>query len=393
MVKVPSKKIIFGIVLLALSFGLSTRITRYQKASTPAPSPTIESPLEKTFHYPHVGSVPNIFGWRYNRSVCTLDNPDEAILFFYAEDVKLHFTYSSDLTADDVVPLPHALNPDFEVYCAPDGLIYIGYSDSNQQSLYLSTAKVVGHTLKILSTELVYEGRGAYTAIAPSVRVVGSTAHVGFMEYGRPGSIYPDSKAFISTREKAGWKTQEIIKQDASVTQVLGIALEEFEGSLTGIAAPYPGQIFQTIFNKEANIWSAPIPVEGLQAAGQLEWQTLYDSMGETHVLLSHQNGALTYYNLSHPEEGAKSVDSSTSTHGFVLFEAKNEGVFVLHDNRLFSVKDLQSPKIVTEIPKKTPIYFLQTAAQVKDKVHVWWVDKHKQSLIHHAVFDVSKYY
>lgn len=331
-----------------------------------------ETTKERTSFYPNPGPVPNVFGWRYNRSVCYFPETDETVLFFYAEDQNLYFGSYDDLPEYKSVKLNGTINPDYDVLCDGNHL-YIAYSDPNQQTLSVTEADYVDGEIENYVHETAYVGNTAFTAVAPSVRVLNDSIFMSFMEYGRAGTETPNSKVYVVSNESGEWKEQNVLEHPADDTQVIGNSLENIGNSLLLMMAPYPGNFWFSTYDSATQTWTEPQLQDGLETRGQLEWQTLQDTSGQSHLVYRDETGGISYTSLS--QRGTpQQIVSAIATHGFTIFEHDGQILILFNDGQLTSVGDLSNITTIEGFKTGFP-YFLQMSEQTGSNAKYWWLE------------------
>lgn len=349
----------------------------------------------KKNYFPKPGKVANVFGWGYHRTSCSIPDSDQNILFFYAEDQNLYYTFTDNLENSHKVELKQPINPDYNVYCNNEKL-YITYTDPNQGHLFMSTGTLYKNKISLMKHEHIISGRESYTIVAPHMRLLNGSAFIAFMDYGRVNTAYPNSKGKIVYKVKNKWIEQTVIEQSAEKTQVLGISLETFKNTLIAIMAPYPGDMYFSTFDIEKKVWLKPQPLLNAKTGGQLEWETISDEQNNAYLIFRDEQSGMSLASLHDIKTSwtIKKVTNSLSSQAFSIFKMEDGRIFILfNDAQLVSIDKLNQPVKVTEIKSKE-LYFLQVARRNSKIIYPFWLSgTDGNHIIEHASFDIQKYF
>lgn len=340
------------------------------------------------------GKIANVFGWGYNRTSCTVDNGEDTIIFFYAEDQHLYYTFSSNPKTYGLVH-ETAQNPDFDIVCGKKGRIHISFSDPYQQILYYSQVSLSGKTLTSTKPEMVYNGNSLYTAVAPHLRIFDDKPFLVFMEYGTP-DLNQDSKVFVSRKADDAWFTQKIYQHSAKNTQVLGISLEVIQDELFAFIAPNPSGMLISKYVPKNERWTNPISLAGIDPRGHLEWLTLSDSKGIMHIVYRNEKQALGYAQTNGKEWSIVSTES-LGLNAFTLFRDEDQSVYLLYnDGKLRKVignQVSQSINLKDKLQAVSELTFVRVPEKIQDNVQAVWVkatnDIHE---LFYGQFNLSEY-
>jgi hypothetical protein len=319
------------------------------------------------------GSVANVFGWGYNRTSCYLSDIKDTIVFFYAEDQHIYYTYHSTPEVYYSLNTSLAVNPDFDVHCWNNQDFYITVSDPNQQSVYLIESKIIDAKVHNQKNYLVYTGESAYTAVAPHTRYLDGTWYVVFMEYGRTGSSTPNSKVFVSSsNDLKKWKTQALFEHTAQLSQVLGISLEFYQESLIAIINPPGESVF--ISKRTEQGWTVPKKQKTITIVGQLEWQSTSDEAGTYLVYMNNKN-VFTYAKLINDTWYIYETRDSLYLNSTAIFKSQNQ-LYVAYSNSILRkvLLDGLSLPIVFGPPETNGLYFLKVPASIDKKLDYVWL-------------------
>lgn len=325
------------------------------------------------------GEVANVFGWGYNRTSCYINELKDSIVFFYAEDQNIYYTYHSqpeEYYAIEGLPVPQ--NPDFDVLCT-DSSIYLTISDVNQQYVYFLEGKLLNKKYEILSSELVYDGQVAYNAVAPHTRIFNGNPYIAFMEYGRAGTYTPNSKVFVSKRLSPNqWKTEKLFEYPAITNQVLGISLEEYQNTLYAFIHPDGGGMFITKLAQTGE-WVEPKKQDILNNAGHLEWQTLVDEHGTLHLVFATEKNTISYAQLHDDNWKVWELNESLAINTRNLFEIPSRGVFLIYNTGLLrqvlSTGLSQKVQVQQLNDSGKSLYFLRVPELVDEKIDLVWLE------------------
>ncbi len=364
--------------------------------SQPQTAEEIESQKKKieAEYWRFPGNVPNVFGWGYNRSSCNI-SPTIAVNFFYTFSGSIYYNNSDNLQSAHELPLGEKVNPDYDVYCR-EGNIYLTYSDIHQQKLYQAVLQYGDGWLRIEKKELVYDGGGSYTAVAPSAKYVSDTHYISFMSYGLTGSSTPDSVVHVSHRQDNEWSTQDVFKHSAANTQVLGSSLVRYQDSLLLFITPNPGGIWISKLDPKTHQWTAAKPQPQLQTRGQLEWQNLTDRSGNVHLIFRDDNGTLNYAQLRDKQWSLTSFPGTLSINSSSIFETVENEVYILfNDSQLSRVidKTVSTPIKIKGLSNFQNFYFLKVPSPVVSRVNSMWLGGGaSMPRIYYGSFELSDY-
>jgi len=384
------------IVFLSVTFLLFLYFNSPKEAARISQVPTDSSFQTNKNYSKNPGKVANIFGWEYNRTSCFIEHLQDTIIFFYAEDQNIYYTYHSnpeEYSAIENLPVPQ--NPDFDVVCEKDN-IYLTISDVHQQFIYFLEGKLDDRRYVISSKELIYDGQVAYNAVAPHTRIFKGTPYVVFMEYGRTGTHTPNSKVFVSKQLSPGeWQTTKLFEHPATNSQVLGVSLEQYQNNLYAFMLP-EGKSMVITKLQEDNQWSKPKEQLLLNVSGHLEWQTLVDSKGILHIVFPTTDRTILYAQLNNNNWKIWRIKELPSINTLNLFEVPSQGVFLIYNTgvlRKVLPNGLSKGIQIAGLNNDNNLYFLRVPETVSSEVDLVWLEgKDGTHTITYKSFDLTKY-
>ncbi len=385
-----------SIILIVIFFLFIAAIFKL-KSTTPNSKISVETIETSNKKYSTIpGNVANVFGWGYNRTSCYIKNIDDTIVFFYAEDQHIYYTFHSNPDRYWIVEnTPVSQNPDFDVVC-DNSNIYITISDVNQQYIYLLSGIVKDTSLSISNSELVYDGKSAYNAVAPHMRIYNKIPHIVFMEYGRTGSNSPNSKVFVAKKSSnKNWDITTLFEYPADVGQVLGISLERYNNSLiTFINPPGKNELYVSVLQNGK--WTDPISHPIMDPAGQLEWQSIARKDQSVDLVFLNSKGNTEYIKIANDQLTSIQLPEYSASSGSLLITPQDK-VFFLYNNGI--LRQILSDGISTKIsiPHITSdrgyLYFLRTPEIIENRVDIVWLEGMDGAhSINYKSFDINEY-
>lgn len=342
----------------------------------------------------HPGLVANVFGWGYNRTSCVTPDKKDTIIFFYAEDQHLYYTFASDPTkyfsSHEVLQ-----NPDFDIVCS-ENVVHVSFSDPNQQKMFYTKGEWLENTINFNTPELVFDGYRPYSAVAPHLQETTDGLFIAFMEYGSPDQNQ-DSKAYVAQKlPDQNWFTQEVYHSSAKNTAVLGISLEVVKGELIAIIAPNPEGMYFFRFFPKNNRWSLGTKIEMLEPRGHLEWLTLTDSDGNLHMIYRNEKQALGYLHFDGQTYAFSSIEG-LAVNAFSIFRTSTNDIYLMYNSgivrKIIGNRVSQPVDISAEIKIDGDLHFLRIPEIISDSIDLAWaIEVSGEYTIHYQRIDLKKY-